>query len=251
MPWIDQTSCISCGLCARVCSVGVITYEAGAPVVHQERSCMSCWHCAAVCPQKAVREEGLDLYPPIPGDPVERAVTLRRSARHFLDQPPAREVISRALHAAAWSATGRNDRGYAWTVLYGKPRVQELLALVLAWAENTPRFKVFTKLVRHGQDPVTCGASCVLFGHSTDEVSNPQTDTVIAATTAELLLFQQGVGTCWGGYLCRAVNACDEAKAFLGIPPERTVYAVLLAGLPDREPYCNVPYRPEPQVDWK
>lgn len=247
---IDRTLCINCGLCARVCAMGIITYENGAPTVNPKRQCMECWHCAAVCPKKAVRREGLELYPAAPENALERLVTTRRSARHFKPEPPKRQVISRALEVAAWAPTGKNERTYGWSVVYGPEQVQELLRIVLDWAKDMPRFKVLTRLVTPQRDPVTCGASCVILGHNARSAANPETDVVIAATTAELLLFDRGVGTCWGGYLRRAVDLCPAAREFLGVPEEHGVYAALLCGIPDSEPYRNIPRRPVPEIKW-
>lgn len=250
MPVIDSKLCISCGSCARVCPAAVITMEDGAPAVHPERRCMECWHCAAACPQKAVRQAGLELYPPVPEDELERLVGMRRSVRHFKRTPPDRQVIARALEQAAWAPTAKNRRTYGWTVLYGRERVEELLALVLDWAAGVPKFQMLAELVKGHRDPVTCESSCVLFGHNIRS-AGAETDTVIAAATAELLLVRQGVGTCWGGYLRRAVDESPVAREFLGIPEERGVYAVLLSGIPDGEPYCGVPYRPRPEIQWR
>lgn len=251
MPNLNRNLCISCGLCARVCPSEVITYENNTPVLHLNRQCMECWHCVAVCPQKAIEQEGLDLYPPMPEGELERLVTMRRSTRHFKDDPPSKEAITNALALAAWAPTGRNERTYGWSVVYSKAQVRELLRIVLDWVKDKPRIKVLTKLVNGHRDPVTCGASCVIIGHNAHSAANPETDTVIAATTAELLLNKQGVGTCWGGYLRRAVDICPEAREFLCIPEDHGVYAVLLSGIPDNEPYRNIPHRPKPEIKWR
>lgn len=251
MPELNRTQCIACGLCARVCPAAVITMEEGAPVIHHQRQCMECWHCAAICPRQAIRQDGLDLYPPIPDREPERLVTMRRSTRHFKNDPPEKETIARALETAAWAPTSKNERTYGWTVVYGRNHVLELLNLILDWCKDEPRFKVLTKLVTGFRDPVTCGAPCVLLVHNTETGTSPETDCVIAAATAELLLNAAGLGTCWGGYLRRAAAACPKAKEYLGIPEGHNVYAALLTGIRDNEPYRSIPRRPRPDIQWK
>ena len=251
MPQINSERCISCGLCTRVCPSAVITLEDGTPTVHTNRACMECWHCAAVCPGQAIMHEGLDLYPPMPEGELEQLVTMRRSARHFKSEPPAKQTITRALETAAWAPTGKNERTYGWSVVYGRDHVLELLNLILDWCKDKPRLKVLTKLVKGHRDPITCDAPCVLICHNAETASNPETDCVIAATTAELLLNKAGIGTCWGGYLRRSADLCPEARTYLGIPEGHNIYAALLIGLPDNEPYRTIPYRPKPDIRWK
>ena len=251
MPELDYSLCISCGLCARVCPTSHIYFENGAVTVCPTVQCMECWHCAAICPKKAIQKADTDLYPTPPDGELETLVTARRSVRHFKHEPPAKQIITRALELAAWAPTGKNERTYGWSVVYGKDRVQELLNLILDWCKDQPRFKILKWLVRHGNNPITCGAPCVIFTHNAETASNPETDCVIAATTAELLLTKQGVGTCWGGYLRRAVAACPEAKKFLGIPEGHNVYSALLTGLPENEPYQRIPFRSKPDIQWK
>ena len=65
----------------------------------------------------------------------------------------------------------------------------------------------------------------------------------------EQLLVDSGLGTCWGGYLCRIVNLCDDLKSALHLPEGHRVYGVLMAGMPD-ERYLHVPYRPAADIEW-
>lgn len=251
MPELDRSLCISCGLCARVCPTSYIYMDNGAVSTCPTIQCMECWHCAAICPKQAIRQESIDLYPASYSGELETLITSRRSVRHFKAEPPAKETISHALELAAWAPTGKNERTYGWSVVYGSDRVQALLDLLLDWCKDKPRFKILKWLVKHGGNPITCGATCVIFTHNAETAANPETDCVIAATTAELLLTKQGVGTCWGGYLRRAVAACPEAKEFLGIPEGHNVYSALLTGIPDNEPYQRIPYRAKPDIQWK
>ena len=251
MPQINSNLCISCGLCARVCPTAFITYEDGVPAVHPTRQCMQCWHCAAVCPKQAILQDGLNLYPAAPDGELERLVTMRRSTRHFKKELPAKETITRILETAAWAPTGKNERTYGWTVVYGRDHVLELLNLILDWCKDKPRLKVLTKLVKGNRDPITCDAPCALICHNAETAANPETDCVIAATTAELLLNKAGIGTCWGGYLRRSADLCPEAREYLGIPEGHNIYAALLIGPPDNEPYRTVPHRPKPDIQWK
>ena len=80
-------------------------------------------------------------------------------------------------------------------------------------------------------------------------VESAETDAVIAMTTAELLLNQQGYGTCWGGYLTFFANSIPQLREYLQLPEDFHVAGTLLCGIPN-EVYRNVPYRPNATVQW-
>ena len=59
-------------------------------------------------------------------------------------------------------------------------------------------------------NPVMGENAVLLIGVCKDDALNPWQDTAIALAAAELILQAEGVGTCWGGYLTRFVNAIPK-----------------------------------------
>ena len=246
---IDRTRCIACGLCINTCPNNVLAINNDIVEIRFNQSCMECLHCAAVCPQKAIAEEGVDLYSPAPEDWLETLIVTRRAVREFKPDPPEKEVIEHALRVAAWAPAGKNRKSNGWIVLHGKDQVETLLGIIQDWASVTPEFEVLKKTPGK-RDLITCNATCALIGYNLTDAVNAETDTVIATTTAELLLTHQGIGTCWGGYLRWALGACDAARNLLKVPVGHSIYTVLLAGIPIEKNYINIPYRKEPDIGW-
>ncbi len=250
---IDRTKCVSCLSCVRGCPMAIFREKDGSPVVAKEERCIRCYHCTAACPVQAVRFEDLTqerTYPPVPEDPVERLIKTRRSVRHFKAELPPRETVERALELAAWSPSGKNIHENGWAVLWGREAVEKARDMAVQWAADTGIYPELPKNAARGIDLLTCGAPCVLIGHSHPKTLNPMLDTAIAAATAELLLQQSGISTCWGGYLRHAINDCPELKAFVGIAPEREAYSLFMIGYADREIYRNIPDRPPLKTVW-
>ncbi len=129
MVYIDKSACIGCGRCIRGCAMGVFVPGEHGPEIHPKRRCIQCMHCAAGCPQKAIRFEELPtdaVYPSMPEDPLERLIRTRRSIRHYKDTLPPKELIVRALETAASAPSGKNQRAYRWTVVWGPEQVRDL-----------------------------------------------------------------------------------------------------------------------------
>lgn len=250
---VDQTLCIRCGSCVKVCPLGIFSVTEDGSIAPAQKKCLDCFHCTATCPVRAITCEGMDreaCYPtPAPEGTLLRRFQDRRSIRHFKDTLPDRAQIQAALDGAAYAPSGHNERPYQWTVVLGRERVEQIRRLVLDWAETVPAFHHLIWADRHGRDPITCGAPCLIFAHAPRTAPTGQIDAIIAAALAEQLLSDAGLGACWGGYLGRAVVLYPELRAALDLPEDHDVYSALMVGYP-AERYPNLPPRPAAAIRW-
>ncbi len=250
---IDREKCVSCLSCARTCPMKIFRTQDGRPETAKEERCIRCYHCTAACPAKAIGFDGVppeELYPERPGSELERVIKSRRSIRHFKPELPERSVIEHALAIAAWAPSGKNIHENSWAVLWGKRAVEKARDMTVEWAVRRGIYPELPKNAERGIDLITCGAPCIIVGHSHPKTLNPMLDTAIAAATAELVLAKNGIGTCWGGYLRHAINDSPEMKDLIGIDREREAYATIMVGYPDGERYPHIPLRPAPKVTW-
>lgn len=249
---IDSNLCLRCGSCVSACPMGVFHQSESGEVTADQKECLDCFHCAAACPVGAVSQQAPDFSACVPS--AEEGSLLskfqrRRSIRRFKPDTPDRALIRAALDGAAYAPSAKNQRLYRWTVVLGKESVEQLYRRALIWAKTQPDYRHLVWLDRHGRNPVTCGAPALILIYCPEESHNPQTDCAIAMTLAEQLLVEGGLGTCWGGYLCRMVNQCEDLRNALDLPEGHQVYGVLMAGYPD-EHYPSIPYRPAADIHW-
>ena len=244
----DYGRCVKCGRCVGICPSGHLRMTDGGPLAEPGR-CMLCLHCAAACPRDAVRIDGARATVPEPMDTLEAAVMSRRSVRRYQDRAPDRLTLQWALDRAAYAPSGGNRRPTRWSVALGRARMDDIKAAALQYCRESGYAPDLLAAVDRGRDPLTCGAPAMILGWEPERALNPGTDTVIALTTAELLLTERGLGTCWAGYMRRIVERCAALRQMLGIPEEGVPVGCLLVGIPSAD-FPNIPVRPAAQVFW-
>lgn len=252
MVYIQKEACIGCGSCVKVCPMGVLVLKDQRPQVHPGRRCIQCMHCAAVCPQMAVGFEQLEreaVYPSMPDEPLERLIKNRRSVRRFQDRLPSRELIRQALDTAAYAPSGKNQRAYRFTVVWGKERVKALRDQCLRLCGEYNEAPELVKLQAKGTDLLTCGAPCMIAAWSPEDCLNPVLDPTVAMAQLELLLVHQGLATCWGGYLRQVSDRFPEIRRTLGLEEACRVRCALMVGYAG-EHYIRTVWRPEARVTW-
>ena len=235
----DTSRCVKCGKCVNLCpSRHLVMTDAGPEA--KPGSCMGCLQCAAACPQDAVLNDGGRATVPEPFDTVEALVMTRRSHRRYRPDAPDKRTLQWALDRASYAPSGGNRRPTRWAVVLGADKMTAVKEAALAWCAETGYAPDLLKAVEKGRDPLTCSAPALI---------NHGTDTVIALTTAELLLSSRGLGTCWGGYMRRIADRAPALREMLAVPEGWHVCGCLLAGRPSME-YPSIPARPAADIHW-
>ena len=232
MVTIDKSRCIGCGACIRGCSMGVFVMGEDGPEVHPKRRCIQCMHCAAACPRQAIGFSELtekEVYPPLPEEPLEKLLKTRRSIRHFQEKLPPKKLIEKALDTAVYAPSGKNQRAYEFTVLWGLDKTRALRDRAIELCDQVGEAPELGKLLRKGTDLLTCNAPVMIVAWSPDDCLNPVLDPAAAMAQLELSLVQGGLGTCWGGYRVRCA---------------------LMTGYAEKEKYIRSVWRPKAKVTW-
>lgn len=253
MVYIDKDACINCQTCLRLCPMGVFQPGERTPEMHPKRRCIQCMHCAAACPKGAIRFEEVPsdaLHPPLSGDVLEDLIRSRRSIRHFSKKLPPRDLIQQALDTAAYAPSGKNQRAYRYTVVWGPEKVRELRDLCMDLCRRFGEAPELPKLLEKGTDLLTCGAPIMFVAWSPDDCLNPVLDPAVSMAQLELLLVHQGLGTCWGGYLRQVSDRFGEIRAYLGVPEGSHVRCALMVGYPKGETYIYPVWRPKAEPLW-
>ena len=257
MVYIDKTRCIGCLRCVRVCPMGVLVPGTGdrTPEVHPRRRCIQCMHCAAGCPNMAVRFEELppeEVYPELPetASSLEKLIRWRRSVRSYSEKLPPKELIQKALDAANFAPSGKNQRAYRYTVVWGKKRVAALRDKCLSLCAEYGEAPELNKLFANGTDLLTCGAPCMIVAWSPDGCLNPRLDPAVSMAELELLLVQEGLSTCWGGYLRQVSDRFPEVRKDLGLGENDRVRCALMVGYAKGERYLRTVWRPAAEALW-
>lgn len=249
---VDETKCVRCGSCVRLCPMGYLELGDGVPQPRERRRCIQCGHCEAACPTRALSlhlERG-EAFRPTPENPAEQLVLSRRSVRHFKKEPPPRAVIQRALDLAEYAPSGKNRHEHRWTVLYGREETERVTELALDFCARTGEARELLKIKAAGTNLLTCDAPCVIIAWSPDHALNPVVDPAVAMALVEVQLNQAGLSTCWGGYLLQVTDADPELQDYLGIPEGCHMRCALMVGYAQGERYPNLPPRPRAGIHW-
>ncbi len=266
---VNESACIKCGRCVKVCPAGIFGMEKSGETEHVSVShvedCIKCGHCAAVCPVWAVLHSCFPAsklhktdYAGYPSpEQVELICRARRSNRAFNGKPVPPEFLNRILDAAHRAPTASNLQQVEFT-LVSNPQVlhqisgytidvfakiekkvsNPLLKPILKMAmpgiyKYAAKFRIMKEEFAKGNDMILRGAAAVIFIHTPGESRFGRDDANLAYQNGSLMAECLGVSQFYTGFVCTATRQDKDNKLgeMLGI--NGTIHAGMALGMPE------------------
>jgi Nitroreductase len=261
---INQTRCIKCLRCVRVCPAHIfyLNKETKEVQTQKEESCISCGHCAAACLDRAVVHE---LFPEEKIHQVDRSllptpeqmdllIKVRRSNRAFTSQPVPREYLEQILEAAYRTPTASNEQELKFIITSNPDKIRAISQITLDYfgalikklkplmpivkhilpreVKMIPQFEAMQKEFEKGNDLILRGATTVLFIYTHKKARFGIQDANLAYQNASLMAESLGISQFYTGFVYNAIknDKKHRIEKLLGI--EGTIYAGMGLGMP-------------------
>ncbi len=268
---IDESRCKKDSLCVRECPMAIIKLKDGdgfpeiAP--GSEAVCNDCGHCVAICPHDALdharvpkeRSPLIDKDLEITGDQAVQFLRSRRSVRFFKDQAVEREKLQRLIEIARYAPTGGNRQLVEWVVFTDRDQIKGIAEHTVTWMRKVlekapqsvpPYFPLIVGAWDMGYDSVTWSAPVLLLASAPREVNTGLVDLTLALSYLELAAPKFGLGTCWAGVVCGAMQGSASVREAMGLPEGHPHYYPMMLGY-SKPKYVRLPERKAPKITWR
>lgn len=242
---IDETSCIKCGKCVKVCPAYILTQESQKADIGLEHveSCIICGHCVAICPTNSVIHSE---FPPQKVHELDRKMMPnpeqmlelcrgRRSNRAFLSTPIPEKSLKMIVEAGYLAPTASNEQEVSFTLVtdpeilkqiskltidvfksmvkkVNLPLVKPILGLFAPHAkEGVEHLESVINEFKNKPEVILRGATALLFIHTPAKSNFGKQDANLAYQNASLMAETLGVSQFYTGYVCIS-NDLDNKK---------------------------------------
>ena len=249
---INDSRCIRCQRCVKICPAGIFYEDNGRICIKNESSCIFCGHCVAVCPKDAVEHAAFpngSVHPfsladlPSPAQ-LMLLIKSRRSNRAFSGREIPEESLRMIMEAASAAPTAQNSRDVHFVLvrkpetlravteytldsfmkvvrLLDNPFMRMLLGRKLAGVYKlVPKFKEMYRRFHAGEgDMILRDAKAVLFIYSSEKSRFGAADCNLAYQNASLMAESLGVAQFYTGFVMAALERDKKGRlnAILGL----------------------------------
>jgi len=243
---VNQSKCIKCGICSKVCPTGVLSIDKTGPNVTNTNNCIACGQCVAVCPHGALDNikspiaDQIDIenFPVINSKTAEHFLRSRRSIRCYKDAPVPKEKLLELINIAHYAPTASNSQGISYIIVENKKILEKAIKIIYEWMEK--QLSLHWSFSRHVQTHKTTGIDTVLrnaphliLATAPKDFKNGRENTISQLTYAELYATTIGLGSCWAGLfeMCAFSNYLPLLSLF-NIPEDRVITGAVMVGYP-------------------
>lgn len=277
MPVIDLEKCTRCLKCEKDCPALAITIETG----EISDTCIHCGHCVAICPEMAVKPDFGDIFPlqlhSVTPEDFRSMTAGIRTCRSYQQKEIPDAVLRQLIENMKHYPSASNARPIQITIVRSKEKVKllndlaaeslirmfslitspviSLLIRIFAPSLNIKKLKrykdSFVELKKTNDSLICHHAPAVLLFHGkASKTGMLEADANIWATYTSIYANTLGLGTCFNGFIVKAMGKKSKLNAQFNVPANHQVYASLLIGYP-KVKYKNETSRKSPEVDFQ
>lgn len=274
MPFIQLDKCTRCLKCEKDCPAQAITIETGTI----SDDCIHCGHCVAICPEMAVRPDFGDVFllKPHAVTPKDFSILTSgiRTCRSYSNKEIPDAVLLQLVDNMKHYPSASNARPLQISIVRSKEKVKllndlteealiRMFSLVCSpWI--SPFVRIFVpsmnvkKIKRYlasfierkkTNDSQIChhAPAVILFHGPVSQTGMAEADANIWATYTSIYANTMGLGTCFNGFIVKAMGKNSKLNSHFKVPKNHKVYASLLLGYPKIK-YRNEASRQSPIV---
>jgi nitroreductase/NAD-dependent dihydropyrimidine dehydrogenase PreA subunit len=252
---VDRERCAACGTCAEICHTRCMTVSRDSVDIDYPL-CSTCGQCVAICPSGALSWLGnepreLDTAKVPDYDSLLELLKARRTTRRYRDEPVPPDELEKVLRTARLAPTNVYD--FEYVVITDRRVIRELEEICLRqvrmvnrlvygwplfhlWKSITPAINDIDRL----KTKRTKGRSSMFHGAPVMVLLTAHRWVAHAEASAQYSMYNMilgaqalGLGTCISGAGRMFLSRSGRVKDLLGIPKDKTVFGVLLIGVPD------------------
>lgn len=276
MPSILLEKCTRCLKCVKDCPSDSIDLNTGLI----EDTCIHCGHCVAICPESAVLPDEGSINPlkssALKTEDLEVFFSGMRSIRSYQKKEVPTEILGKLTENIKHYSSASNARPLHVTFVTTPAKIQSLndaaadtlikTLKIITSPIISPFIRIFAPslnlkgLKRYNESfiqkkqtntSMVCHHAPVvmLFHGKKQKYDMSEADAYIWASNTVLYGKSLGLGSCYIGFIVKAMERNKRLREEMNIPEGHRVYAALVLGYP-KVSYKNETSRKAPEVHW-